>query len=123
MRTLAAPDFDTLHRWLPAEIERHQSNDPLRTVTVVTPGDLAREETRRQLARRSGGILAVTVVAFGDWIRSLVADEIGRQGGSELGDAGLGRLVSRAYWTRPNVARAAPARSGTPPARRGSTAP
>ncbi len=95
MRTLAAPDFETLQTLLPVEIDRYRDDDALQTVTVVTPGDLAREEARRDLARRSGGMLGVPIIAFGDWIRNTVADEIGRRDGRELGEAGLGRLVAR----------------------------
>jgi len=97
VRTLAAPDFAALRALLPEEIATYRADDALRPVTVITPGDLAREETRRDLAERARGTLGVTVTALGDWARDAAA---GLSAGRELGEAGLVGLAARIVETR-----------------------
>jgi hypothetical protein len=108
VRTLAAPDFATLREVLRDEIARLRKADALRPVTVIVPGDLAREEMRRDLAARTGGTLGIAVAALGDWVRDLTGPEIARRGGRALSDAGVARLVARVLEDRGRGGRAGP---------------
>ncbi|MCA9752665.1 MAG: PD-(D/E)XK nuclease family protein [Gemmatimonadetes bacterium] len=95
MRALAAPDFDTLRACLAEEIANAQRDDPLRTVEVIAPGELAVSELRRDVARRLGGVFAIRFRSFPRWIDDLAADAIAAANGRRLGEAGLERLTAR----------------------------
>ena len=99
MRTITAPDFATLLECLLAEIESRRVSDPFRTVEIVTPSELSREETRRAVARARGGWLGLEFRTLAGWIARVAAGETAGQ--RRLEDPGPERLVSGILSRRP----------------------
>jgi hypothetical protein len=95
LKSVAAPDFPTLRAELALAVRAARGEDPLLPVTVVCPSDLAREETRRDLARRTGGTMGVRVRAWAHWIAETAAPEAAREGACRLPEPGFERLVAR----------------------------
>jgi len=104
LRTIVAPDFAALLQALAGEIERLRRSDPLRRVSVVTPGDLGRETVRRALAADRGTI-GIAVRSLQEWIGELAADEIARRGGRSLSEPAFERLVAKVVERRVRGAR------------------
>jgi hypothetical protein len=95
VRTVAAPDHAALRAALACEIRAERASDPFLPVTVVCPSDLAREETRRDLARRLGALLAVRVLGWSEWIAAHAAPALLAGGTRRLPEPGFERLVAR----------------------------
>jgi hypothetical protein len=96
VRTVVAPDLETARDALAEEIAALRDREPLSPILVVAPSDLAREETRRFLARRLGGTLGVRELSLGEWVRELAEPEIEGRGGALLSEPAFDRLVARA---------------------------
>ncbi|MFN8176994.1 MAG: PD-(D/E)XK nuclease family protein [bacterium] len=120
MRVVAAPDFPTLRESLARETSALRSADALAPVTVIVPSELARDEARRDLARRLGGTLAVRVVTLPRWIDDAAGAQIAREGGTHLSEAGFERLAARVLADRARRRRDGPLleSAGTPGASR-----
>jgi hypothetical protein len=95
VRTVVAPDLESTRDALADDIAALRRKDPLTPILVVAPSDLAREETRRFLARRLCGTLGVLTLSLGEWVRELAKPEIERRGGKLLSEPAFDRLVAR----------------------------
>jgi hypothetical protein len=95
VRTVAAPDHAALRAALALEIRAARASDPLLPITVVCPSDPAREETRRDLARRLGALLGVRVLGWSEWIAGRAAPALLAGGMRRLPEPGFERLVAR----------------------------
>jgi hypothetical protein len=104
LRTISAPNFASLKLVLADEVERLRSDDPLRPIVVITPGDLGRETVRRSLGA-GGGTLGVSVRSLNDWITELTSDEIERRRGHRLREPAFERLVAKVVERRLRRAR------------------
>lgn len=96
LKAIAAPDFDALREALARETRAVRNADSFASIRVITPSDLAREETRRALALQLGGFVGVRVVSIAEWIREVAAAEVHRRGGRRMSDASFDRLTAQA---------------------------
>lgn len=96
LKAIAAPDFAALREALAREVRTARDRDTLASIRIVTPSDLAREETRRALAQRLGGFVGITVVSIAEWIRELAGAHIHREGGRRMAAASFDRLTAQA---------------------------
>ncbi|HET9885984.1 MAG TPA: hypothetical protein VFR10_00630, partial [bacterium] len=96
MKAIGAPDFDALREALAGEIRTVRESDPLAPVRIITPSDLAREETRRALAVHLGGLVGIGVVSIAEWIRELAGARLHRANGRRLSPASFDRLTAQA---------------------------
>ncbi|HMB67705.1 MAG TPA: PD-(D/E)XK nuclease family protein, partial [bacterium] len=94
MRTVTAPDFETLRVRVAREIAAVRAEDALAPVRVVAPGESARRGLRSDLAARLGGTLAVRVTSWPRWVDELARPAVTRRGGRDLGEAGFDQLVA-----------------------------
>jgi len=107
LKAIAAPDFDALREALARETRTLREADPLASIRIITPSDLAREETRRALALRLGGFVGIRVVSIAEWIRQLAGARLHREDGRRLSPASFDRLTAQALLaTAPDEARA-----------------
>lgn len=95
MRVVTAPDFATLRDALSREIAALRARDPLAPLRVVAPGERARGELRRALARAAGGLFAVDVTSLPRRVDDLTLGAVRRRGGALLSEAGFDLLVAR----------------------------
>lgn len=108
MRVVAAPDFPALRERLARDIAAVRARDPLVPVSVLVPSDVSRAETRRDLARRLGGTIAVGVVSLPRWIDETARLAVARSGGRRLSEAGFERLAARVLSERARRGRTGP---------------
>jgi RecB family exonuclease len=108
VRIVAAPDFPAVRERLAREVSAIRARDVLASIVVIVPSELARAETRRDLARRLDGTLGVDVVSLERWVDAAAREDVARAGGRRLSEAGFERLAARVLEDRARARRGGP---------------